>query len=185
MKSRSSKGSLFTGEVFGSTEVLEKFLKLRVQYLFHVISSACASGTEFVLTDATKDQLHFFSELHDKLNGNLDKFAAFDNILSANDWGVRWSEVLKSSHSETDLLKQISSSLRIPEADADEKAKTQAAENLLEALRNRGKASVPNTETPDLKDKDTENDENAPGKTEKAKNQEKSSESSGISGAVD
>lgn len=78
-----------------------------MQYLLHIVSSAVTSGCEFVLTDATKEQVDFFSLLPQKLKGHKDFLTSFDNILSSRDWGVKWAEVLQKSASETDVMKHV------------------------------------------------------------------------------
>ena len=82
-------------------------MSLRMQYLLHIVSSAVTSGCEFVLTDATKEQLDFSSLLPQKLKGHKDFLTSFDNILSSRDWGVKWAEVLQQSASETDVVKHV------------------------------------------------------------------------------
>eukprot|EP00435_Cladocopium_sp_Y103_P034910 s1306_g9.t1 len=91
--------------VFEFQDKLEKFLRLRSQYLAQIIGSVLTCVPEFVLTDVsplTNSAKHDF--LYSLASSAPDApalsiIASYDTTLSTSDWASSWVELLKANDS--------------------------------------------------------------------------------------
>ena len=102
-------------EVFGTCERLESLLVLRVKYLFVIVASLIECIDDLVLQDIASEQVTFLGKLSQSSElAKVGKLVPFDIMLSSNDWGTKWAEVLKASTTFDGLLAECRKSVAMP-----------------------------------------------------------------------
>lgn len=99
---------------------------LRVKYLLVILASLIECIDDLVLQDIETEQLKFLRTLSscvaknapagasDPKDSKVVKLVPFDIMLSSQDWGTKWAEVLKTSTTFDGLLAQCTKFVDVP-----------------------------------------------------------------------
>lgn len=103
-------------EVFKDFTALQMFIEIRVKYLLQIISSIFQVASITLADVNDVHHLMFLKELNKLAESEgdvMDTLAAFDSLLSSNDWGSQWATQLRTSKCLAELMANTSASLRI------------------------------------------------------------------------